>query len=173
MAPGSCIRQGLARLEKLALEVDQLEAGDENQQITAGAKRQRLLIELDVYGLLTGHPDIGKRVAGYSTLRAYHDACIHMTGYHTSVARMRLVGSVPPLKPTDGHVSLDWFRTPTNYTPDGLSAHDWLALCERNFIDPIPATTGTRFVRLHGTTHALCYRVEATGEPKLWRAEPA
>jgi hypothetical protein len=163
----------LARLEKLAVEVDQLEAGDEDQQITAGAKRQRLLIELDVYGLLTGQPEIGKRVTSYKTLRAYHDACIQMASYHASAARVRLVGNAVPLKPTDGHVSLDWFRTPTNYAPAGVAAHDWLALCERNFIDPMPKATGTRFVRLHGTTHVLWYRIEATGEPMLWRAELA
>lgn len=163
----------LVRLEKLAVEVDQLEAGDEDQQITAGAKRQRLLIELDVYGLLTGQPEVGKRVAAYPTLRAYHDACIQMASYYASAARKRLVGDPTPLKPTDGHVSLDWFRTPTNYAPAGVAAHDWLALCERNFIDPMPKATGTRFVRLHGTTHALSYRIEATGEPMLWRAEPA
>ncbi len=163
----------LARLEKLAIEVDQLEAGDEDQQITAGAKRQRLLIELDVYGLLTGQPDVGKRVAGHPTLRAYHEACVQMASYHASASRIRLVGNAIPLKPTDGHVSLDWFRTPNNYAPAGVAAHDWLALCERNFIDPMPKSTGTRFVRLHGATHVLWYRIEATAEPKLWRAEPA
>lgn len=163
----------LARLERLALEVDRLEAGDEDQQITAGAKRQRLLIELEVYGLLTGQPDVGTRVAGYPTLRGYHDACIQMASYHASAARIRLVGNAIPLKPTDGHVSLDWFRTPASYVPAGTSAHDWLALCERNFGDPMPSKTGTRFVRLNGTTHVLWYRIEATAVPKLWRAEPA
>lgn len=163
----------LARLEKLAIEVDRLEAGDEDQQITAGAKRQRLLIELDVYGLLSGQPDVGKRVADLPTLRAYHDACVQMASYHASAARIRLVGNAIPLKPTDGHVSLDWFRTPTGYAPDGVSAHDWLALCERNFINPMPTATGTRFTRLEGKTHAMSYRIEATGEPKLWRVELA
>ena len=163
----------LAALEKLAVEVDQLEAGDEDQQITAGAKRQRLLIELDVYGLLTGQPDIGKRVAGYKKLRGYHEACVQIASYHASAARIRLVGNAIPLKPTDGHVSLDWFRTPSNYLPDKVAPHDWLALCERNFIEPMPTSTGTRFVRLEGKIHVLYYRIEATAEPKLWRALPA
>ncbi len=163
----------LADLEKLALEVDRLEAGDEEQQIVAGAKRQRLLIELDVYGLLSGQPAIGHRVADHKTLRAYHDACVQMVSYHASAARIRLVGNAIPLKPTDGHVSLDWFRTPSGYTPAGVSAHDWLALCERNFLEPMPTTTGTRFVRLEGKIHVLSYRIEATAEPKLWRAQPS
>lgn len=163
----------LARLETLALEVDQLAAGTEDDQIIAGAKRQRLLIELDVFGLLTGQPATGHRVADHKTLRAYHDACVQMASYHASAARIRLVGKAIPLRPTAGHVSLDWFRTPSGYTPAGVSAHDWLALWEANFIDPMPTHTGTRFVRLEGKIHVLCYRIEATTEPKLWRVQPA
>lgn len=163
----------LARLEQLAIEVDRLEAGGEAEQVTAGAKRQRLLIELEVYGLLTGKPEIGKRVTNHATLRGYHAACVEMASYHGSAARIRLVGNAIPLKPTDGHVSLDWFRTPSNYLPAGVSPHDWLALCERNFIEPLPTETGTRFVRLEGQIHTLAYRIEATAEPKLWRALPA
>ena len=163
----------LATLETLALEVDQLEAGNEEQQITAGAKRQRLLIELDVYGLLTGQPDVGARLASYPTLRGYHDACVQMASYHASASRIRLVGNAIPLKPTDGHVSFDWFRQSSGYVPDKVSPHDWLALCERNFIDPMPTQSGNRFVRLEGKLHVLSYRVEATSSPKLWRALPA
>jgi hypothetical protein len=163
----------LATFEKLALEVDRLAAGTDDEQITAGAKRQRLLIELDVYGLLTGQPAIGARVAAHPTLRGYHDACVQLASYHASAARIRLVGNAIPLKPTDGHVSLDWFRTPSGYTPAGVSAHDWLALCERNFLEPMPEGTGTRFVRLEGKMHVLSYRIEAGPEPKLWRAQPA
>jgi hypothetical protein len=96
-----------------------------------------------------------------------------MARYQLSAARLRLVGNAIPLGPTDGHVSLDWFRTPSNYVPEGVSPHDWLALCERNFIGPLPTATGTRFVRLEGKVHVLSYRIEATAEPKLWRALPA
>ena len=78
-----------------------------------------------------------------------------------------------PLTPTDGHVSFDWFRQSSGYVPDKVSPHDWLALCERNFIDPMPTQSGTRFVRLEGKLHVLSYRVEATSSPKLWRALPA
>lgn len=163
----------LAALEQLAVEVDRLAAGSEQDQIVAGAKRQRLLIELDVYGLLTGQPAVGHRVADYKTLRAYHDACVQMASYHASAARIRLVGNAIPLKPTDGHVSLDWFRTPSGYTPPGVSPHDWLALCERNFLEPRAEGNGTRFVRLEGRLHVLFYRLEATSEPKLWLAVPA
>lgn len=163
----------LAELEKLALEVDALEAGSDDDRIRAGAKRQRLLIELDVGGLLTGKPASGDRLAGHPTLRGYHDACVQMASYHASAARIRLVGKVIPIKPTEGHVSLDWFRTPSGYTPAGVSAHDWLALCEANFLAPMPTGTGTRFVRLEGKIHVLSYRIEATAEPRLWRAQPA
>lgn len=162
----------LARLEQLAVEVDRLEAGSDAEQVVAGAKRQRLLIELDVYGLLTGRLGVGRRVAGYATLHAYHEACLAMASYHASAARRRLVGPAPR-RPTEGHVSLDWFRTPSNYLPVGVTPHKWLALCERNFIAPLPTKTGTRFVRLEGSVHTLAYRIEATAEPKLWRALPA
>lgn len=160
----------LARLEELALLVDRLAAGTEDEQVTAGAKRQRLLIELDVYGLLKGTPDVGRRVAGWPTLRAYHDACVEMARYHASAARQRLVRRPPPLEPAAGHVSLDWFRTPSGYLPDGVSPDDWLALCEINFLEPMPTGAGERYVRLEGELHELDYRIEATGEPKLWRA---
>lgn len=160
----------LATLEKLALEVDRLAAGSEEDQIVAGAKRQRLLIELDVYGLLTGQPEVGHRVAESKTLRGYHEACVQMASYHASAARIRLVGNAIPMRPTEGHVSLDWFRTPSGYAPGGVSPHDWLALCERNFLEPTPTGPGSRFVRLEGKMHVLLYRIEATAEPKLWRA---
>ncbi len=163
----------LADLEKLAIEVDRLEAGTEDQQVTAGAKRQRLLIELEVSGVLSGQAAAGARLADHKTLRTYHDACVQMASYHASAARIRLVGNAIPMRPTDGHVSLDWFRTPSGYVPEKVPTHDWLALCERNFIEPMPTGTGTRFVRLEGKIHVLSYRIEATAEPKLWRALPA
>nr|MBA2541800.1 hypothetical protein [Deltaproteobacteria bacterium] len=96
-----------------------------------------------------------------------------MMSYHASAARIRLVGNAIPIKPSDGHVSLDWFRTPSGYTPAGVSPHDWLALCERNLLEPMPEGNGTRFVRLEGKLHVLSYRVEASPEPKLWRAQLA
>ena len=163
----------LDRLEALALEVDRLATSDEEAQPIAGAKRQRLLIELDVSGLLTGQPVTGHRVATHKTLRAYHDACVAMASYHASAARLRLVPGSIASKPTDGRVSLDWFRTPAGDVPAGVPAHDWLALCERNFSEPMPTGTGERFVRLEGKIHLLSYRIEAGPEPKLWRAQPA
>lgn len=160
----------LARLEELALLVDRLAAGSEDEQVTAGAKRQRLLIELDVYGLLKGTADVGRRLAGRPTLRGYHDACVEMARYHASAARQRLVRRPPPAQPAEGHVSLDWFRTPSGYLPEGVPPDDWLALCEINFLEPMPTGTGERYVRLEGELHELDYRIEATAEPKLWRA---
>lgn len=70
----------------------------------------------------------------------------------------------------DALISLDWFRTPSGYTPAGISAHDWLALCEANFQDPLPTAAGTRFVRLEGRSHVLHFRLEVGPQPRLWRA---
>jgi len=80
------------------------------------------------------------------------------------------VGDQIPQKPTDGHVSIDWFRLPSSYKPAGVAAHDWLALCERNLIDPMPRSTGIRYVRLEGRICVLHFRIEGTTGPKLWRA---
>lgn len=161
----------LLALEKLALEVDQLASGDEAEQVAAQAKRARLLNELNTAGLLSGQPDVSRRVGGHKTLRSYHDACLQMSSYHRSAARARLVRSEAPQKPTDGNVSLDWFRFPSSYQPAGVAAHDWLALCERNLIDPMPESNGVRFVRLEGQICMLFYRVEGASGPKLWRAK--
>lgn len=164
----------LDQLEELAREVDRLAVEtDEESEAKAFAKRQRLLIELDVAHLLTGQPEIGKRLAKHPALRRYHYACVAMANYHVSDARKRFVGKKVPNKLTDGWVSLDWFRRSNGYVPDGVPEHDWTALCERNLIDPMPTGTGTRFVKLEGELHVLSYRIEEGPEPKLWRAEPA
>lgn len=162
----------LARLEELALLVDRLEEGTEDEQVTAGAKRQRLLIELDVYGLLTGEAAVGRMLADFPTLLGYHEACVEMAAYHASPERARLVRRPPPARIAEGHVSLDWFRVPSDYVPADVSPADWLALCEINFLDPMPEGAGTRFVYLEGELHVLEYRIEATGAPVLWRALP-
>lgn len=166
----------LDRLEALARTVDELAAADPDgpDAATPWAKRQILLIELDLEGVLTGRPEVGARVASYPTLRGYHEACVAMASYHASSARLRLTRDAVPAKLTGGSVSLDWFRTPSGYVPAGVPADDWLALCERNLRDPLPeGKTGSRFVRLHGKTHVLYYRVEGEPGPKLWRAELA
>ncbi len=163
----------LDALEDLAREVDRLAAASDAASIArASARRQRLLIELDVAGLLTGEPEIGARVAHHPTLRGYHDACVALADYHASAARKRWLEGSVPAGPQQARVSLDWFRTPSPYVPPGVLPHAWLALCERNFIDPLPQGTGTRFVRLEGALHALHFRTEVDREPRLWRAEP-
>ncbi len=103
-------------------------------------------------------------------LRGYYDATIAMMSYLASAARIRLVAAPIPLEVIDSPVSLDWFRVPSGYQPAGVSPHEWLALCERNFRDPMPAGTGTRFVRLEGKMHVLSFRREVGPDPKLWRA---
>lgn len=160
----------LVELDDLAREVDALADGDEQQQIRARVRRQRLLIELDVVGMLTGDLTVGRRLADYPMLRGYHDGCAQLAAYHASAARVRLVGKALPPKLIEGNVSIDWFRRPTGYTPNGVAAFDWLALCERNFISPMPTSEGTRFVRLEGRIHVLSYRCEVGPAPKLWRA---
>ena len=95
-----------------------------------------------------------------------------MASYLASPARARMMGPPAGRKPTDGHVSLDRFRAPSGYTPPGRSAHDWLAPCERNFVDPMPAGSGSRHVRLEGRVHELRFRVEAERTARLWRASP-
>jgi hypothetical protein len=161
----------LADLERLALEVDRLDA--EREDATAYAKRQRLLIELDVSELLAGTDEVRARFASYPTLLGYHAACVALLGYHASAARIRLVATTIGSKVTDSLISLDWFRVPSGYTPPGVSAHDWLALCERNFIDPMPTGGGSRYVRLEGTMHQLLFRLELGPKPRLWRAVAA
>ncbi len=160
----------LAELDAMAREVDALAVGDDEQQVRARVRRQRLLIELDVVGMLTGDPAVGQRLAAYPMLRGYHDACALLVAYHASAARVRLVGKPAPRKLIEGNVAIDWFRQPSGYTPANVPVLDWLALCERNFISPMPTSEGTRFVRLEGRIHVLSYRCEIGPEPKLWRA---
>jgi hypothetical protein len=164
----------LADLEDLAAEVDRLAASDdEGDQVTAGARRGRLLIELDVSGLLAGTDEVGARLANRPTLRGYHEAAVALLSYLASAARIRLVATAIGSKVIDSNISLDWFRVPSGYTPPGVSPHDWLALCERNFIDPMPSGGGTRYVRLEGKMHQLLFRPEVGPAPRLWRAVPA
>jgi hypothetical protein len=163
----------LAEIEGLAREVDRLAQGNEEEQVTAGAKRGRLLIELDVAGLLAGTEDVRMRVAKYPTLLGYHAAAVALLSYLASAARIRLVATAIGSKVIDSNISLDWFRVPSGYTPPGVSPHDWLALCERNFIDPMPTGGGSRYVRLEGKMHQLEFRLEVGPKPRLWRAVPA
>ncbi len=161
----------LLDLETIAVEVDRLAATtDEESLARASARRQRLLIELDVSGLLGGTAMVRRRFEGLPTLLGYHEATIALMSYLASAARIRLVRAPIPLKVSDSLVSLDWFRVPSGYTPVGVSAHDWLAVCEANFRDPMPTGPGTRFVRLEGKSHVLQFRIEVGPEPRLWRA---
>jgi hypothetical protein len=165
----------LVGLEQLAKDVDRLAAvaADEQAVATADAKRQRLLIELDVSGLLAGTDDVRVRVAPYPTLLGYHSASVALLSYLASAARIRLVATSIGTNAIDSNISLDWFRVPSGYTPGGVQPHDWLALCERNFIDPMPAGGGSRYVRLEGKMHVLWFRREVGPTPRLWRAVPA
>lgn len=165
----------LGKLESLAREVDRLAQGDEDEQITAGARRGRLLIELDVSGLLDGREATRKRVENYPTLLGYHTAAVALLTYLESTARSRLVttaiGSIAVgSRVIESNISLDWFRAPSDYIPIGVSPHEWLALCERNFIEPMPPGAGSRYVQLEGRMHRLEFRCEVGSKPRLWRA---
>ena len=165
----------LEELEQLAQEVDRLEstATDEEASARVWARRQRLLIELDVSGLLEGTNALRARLERRPALAAYHAACLAMRDYLASAARARFF---PPSATTPKHVpriSLDWFRRPSDYVPAGVTPHEWLALCERNFVEPLPSGEGTRFLRLEGTVHVMLYRRETGPEPVLWRVLPA
>jgi hypothetical protein len=159
----------LRELEELAELVDRLES--EGEGATAFAKRQRLLIEFEVSDLMPGTPALAARLEAYPHLRAYREAALALAAYQVSSERRRLMSGLSGFDPTHQHVSLDWFRQPSGSAPPGRSPHDWLALCERNFCDPMPGGTGTRFVRLAGSIYILSYRREVDAAPKLFRAE--
>lgn len=159
----------LGELEELAALVDRLES--EGEEATAFAKRQRLLIEFEVSDLLPGTPALAARLEAYPHLRAYQRAAVALAAYQGSAERRRLMSGWPGFDPARQHVSLDWFRQPSAGPPPGHSPHAWLALCERNFCDPLPGGTGTRFVRLAGAVYALSYRREVDAEPRLVRAD--
>jgi hypothetical protein len=174
----------LRDIEALAGQVDELDLAarqgerlyaDVESSAAAAARRHRLLLELEVAGLLepalAGEARATLSRLGLSRTLGYHDAAQAMAQYLASPERAaRFPGeSVPSV--TAAHVSLDWFRTPSGYRPDGVTEYEWLALCEKNFARPLPSSyAGERFVRLCGAMHQLLYRAELGPAPCLWRA---
>jgi hypothetical protein len=175
----------LHEIEQMADAVDLLDAqarvggepyADESLDAKLVAKRSRLLLELEVAGVL--EPALAGTRAKLVSLRlpqllGYHDAAREMTRYFASPCRARLVKTPVPDRINDARVSLDWFRKSNGYTPAGIDALDWLALCEANFLANERPRAGSVFIRLEGSFHQLWFRSEVGQVPKLYRAERA
>jgi hypothetical protein len=177
----------LRDIEALAVELDALEQAarqgpepykDEQLDATVVAKRTRLLLELNVAGILT--PSLAelarpKLVAlGLTQSLRFHDAAMEMHRYFKSPGRARLVRKPAPDSVIDSDISLDWFMVPSGYVPDGVEPHVWLALCERNFGERLPdVRAGRMFLSLQGGFHQLLFRTELGPTPRMWRALPA
>ena len=177
----------LHEIEAVAVQVDELDVaahrGDQpytnlERNTAAAARRQRLYLELEVAGLLAPELADQARAAlarlGLTHVLGYVDAAQALARYLASPERAGrfAVEAVPGV--TAARVSIDWFRTPSGYRPEGVTEHEWLALCERNFASPLPSSSvGSRFVRLCGAIHQLRYRPELGPAPCLWRVERA
>ncbi len=174
----------LRDVETLAGQVDALDAAarqgerlyaDVERSAAAAARRHRLFLELEVAGLvepaLAGEARAALSRLGLTRTLGYHDAAQAMAQYLASPERAARFPGEPVPSVTAARVSLDWFRTPSGYRPDGVTEHEWLALCEKNFARPLPSSSaGERFVRLCGAMHQLLYRAEVGPAPCLWRA---
>ena len=177
----------LREIEAVAGQLDELDAvarqGDEpytsiERNAAASAKRQRLYLELEVAGVLAPELADQARAAltrlGLIRLLGYLDAAQALASYLASPERAGRFPAEAVPRVTEARVSIDWFRTPSGYRPDGVTEHEWLALCENNFASPLPTSSvGSRFVRLCGAMHRLRYRPEIGAAPCLWRAELA
>jgi hypothetical protein len=174
-------------IEILAGQVDDLDAAARESEepyasversAAVAARRHRLFLELEVAGLLepalAGEARAALSRLGLPRALGYHDAAQAMARYLASPTRARRFPGEPVPSVTAARVSLDWFRTPSGYRPDGVTEEEWLALCEKNFARPLPSSSaGRRFVRLCGAMHQLLYRAEVGPAPCLWRALPA
>src|SRR5262249_52696666 len=142
-------------------------------------QRQSLLSRLSMFGMFDqDEPSyLGRHLLGLPRLRAYREAALAMHRYFASEARARLVKTPPPPRINDADISLDCFRMNGAGTiPEGITADEWLALCEANFTSSrVPGPrAGQRFTRLEGAMRCLEYRNEGgTGMPKLFRASKA
>lgn len=172
----------LFQLENRAADLDKriAAAGDNEDAIKeVNHQRAKLLSDLNAEKLLTGEEAARIRLRECPTLCTYHEAAVQLYSYFWSDCRYKWFPDQKLPELHQSNISLDWFRTPSGYLPDDshvpgekVSPYDWLALCERNFIDPMPGGTGERFLRLEGKIHALHYRREDGPTPRLWRALP-
>lgn len=173
----------LTRIEQLALALDAHDPWhqypDNAQAAVAAARRQTLLIELDIAGLLSRTLATAARARLIAlrlpTLLAYHDAAMDLFRYFATPARARLIATAPPSNLLDSEVSLDWFRIAAGPRSVDDCGDAWLARCEASFVETRLAgtQTGAKFIRLEGRMWRLRYRPEVGSLPRLWRAEPA
>jgi hypothetical protein len=184
-ARGSVGDDLLRDLETMAVQVDELDAAARQGDVpyasvarnaAAAAKRQLLHLELAAAGLVTPEPPAPARAAltrlGLTRLLGYVDAAQALARYLASAERAARFPDQPPPAALAAQVSLDWFRVPSGYRPDGVTEHEWLALCEKAFASPLPSSSaGSRSVRLCGAMHQLHYRAEVGAGPCLWRAQ--
>jgi hypothetical protein len=174
--------RALVLLENRAADLDKrtAAAGDNEEAIKeVNQLRAQLLRDLSAENVLTGDELDRLQLRECPTLSTYHGAAEKLLSYLLSPERDRFFPGQQSPVPDYSNISLDWFRYPSGYLPDDshvpgekVSPYDWLALCERNFIDPMPNGTGERFVRLQGKIHILHYRMEDGPTPRLWRALP-
>ncbi|MBX3156106.1 MAG: hypothetical protein KF773_08910 [Deltaproteobacteria bacterium] len=171
----------LRELEAMVAELDALDEQardggetyeDAELEARCAARRQRVLIELEVAGLFERSLADAARaaLAGLPALRAYHEAAMELHAYLDSRERAEIVRKPRPDSLLDSDVSLDWFRRPSGQTAEGIAPWTWLALGERAFENPAPFRAGRRFTRLAGQGCTLFYRTEAKAAPSLWRA---
>lgn len=174
----------LRDIEAVAGQVDELDLAARQEDppyrsversAAAAARRHRLFLELEVAGLLApalaGEARVALSGLGLTRTLGYHDAAQALAQYLASPERAVRFPGEPVPSVTAARVSLDWFRTPSGYRPEGVTEHEWLALCEKNFASPLPSSSaGQRFVRLCGVMHQLLYRAEVGPSPCLWRA---
>ena len=162
---------------------DTLRAGLPPEQVDAltAARRRTVLLGLRVAGLLQASTDAADnaalrqrlQAAGLLTLLGYLDAAAALRAYLGSDARARFFrDQAPPQDLLQSDVSLDWFRKASPPPPPGVTAHEWLALCEINFVRSRGAgpRAGRTYVKLEGRGTWLLYRTDVGPHLSLWRA---
>lgn len=164
----------LRDVETIAVEVDALDARDDLDEATSSklyARRQRMLIELETFGVLAEDARPQLVAYGLGKLVEYHDAAAQLRGYLVSVPRMAALGELPPASTSllDARISLDWFRRPGSDHGRPLSPHEFLAGCERAIKDET-RSNGWVIAKFSGATHVLLYRREVADAPRLYRA---
>lgn len=178
----------LRELENAAALLDQLDPEDtlrsdlpsEELDALTAARRRTVLTSLDLAGFFTAEADtpaLRDRLArdGLLTLLGYLDAAAALRRYLASAARARLVREPPPPSLLLAAVSLDYFRKPSPPGPPEVTADEWLALCEANFVRSRSASprAGRTFVKLQGQGVWLWFRADAAPAVSLWRVVPA
>lgn len=178
----------LRELENAAALLDQLDPEDtlrsdlpsEELDALTAARRRTVLTSLDLAGFFAAEADtpaLRDRLTrdGLWTLLGYLEAARSLRSYLASEARARLVHEPPPRSLLLTAVSLDYFRKPSPPGPPEITADEWLALCEANFVRSRSASprAGRTFLKLQGQGVWLWFRADAAPTVSLWRVVPA